>query len=116
VSKTTSKKRKNSLPRPKLPCPCIYMMQGVQEPDPKEGVLKAVDWDGPGGVAATVELDGKEYHMALSDIIPIDEDTGKHTGYLIHWITTQFDAKDAAAKERKKLWNRSLAAILESEG
>jgi hypothetical protein len=92
------------------------MMQDSQEPDPKEGVLKAVDWNGPIGVAATVELDGKEYHVALSDIIPLNEETETLAGYLIHWITTQFDAGEAAAKERKHLWKKSLLAILESEG
>jgi hypothetical protein len=115
MKQKATKKRKTPLPRPKLPCPCIYMLTGTQEPDPREAKLVKVDWKAPVGVAAIVRMDGKEYHMALGDIIPLTEETERLAGYLRNWIITQHDAKQAAAEERKRLWKKSLLAILESE-
>jgi len=110
-----SKVKRKPLPRPRLPCHCIYLMRGTQEPDPRDATLKKVDWDGPVGVAATVEMDGKEYHMALSDIVPLSQEVADLVGYLRHWIVTEHDAKTAAADVREKLWKKSLLAILDSE-
>ena len=112
----TSKKRKAPLPRPKTPCKVYYLLAGVPDPEPRDAKLLEVDWNGPSGVAAIVEMNTQTYHEDLRSVIPMNEETAQLVIELRDNIIQRFDLNDRAKAIEKKLRSRSLMAILESEG